>query len=401
MKNNNVYDKEFVERLIEVMSVQSSSYKTKDMRKFIKRKLREIDGVTMYSKDGNLYAVKGEIGDDEKYPCCVSHTDTVHDIVKEFKVYEQDGWLFAMDTHKLLQAGIGGDDKVGIFVCLEMMRRCDTIKCAFFRDEEVGCIGSSEADMSFFEDVGYVFECDRKGNTDFVTSISGELSSPEFQESIEPVIKDFGYKFTDGGLTDVDQLKDNGLDVCVANMSCGYYRPHTSEEVVSIYDVYNVSNMVESLINHLGCNEWHHYRPAYSSRYSNYGYDWYGDWCYSSKSKPGKYQGVGETHSLDSDKSRELVFNPETNQWVEIAKALNTDDIDTRCPSCQHELVGSSGVLWCDNNTCDSVECDILSDKIICTDCGDYEYENTNGDSSICQSCYWSMVEYKASKLWK
>ena len=37
-------------------------------------------------------------------------------------------------------------------------------------------------------------------------------------------------------MTDVEQLVDNGLDVCCFNMSSGYYNPHTDTEVVDYID---------------------------------------------------------------------------------------------------------------------------------------------------------------------
>ena len=347
----------FKQRLTEVMSVQSKSYKTKQMHKYIKRVLKEIDGVSFYSKDGNLYAVKGILGKDEYYPCCVSHTDTVHDFVKDFRVIEVDDWLYAMDYNRLVQTGIGGDDKVGIFLCLEMLRRFDTIKVAFFRDEEVGCVGSGVADMSFFQDVGYVFQTDRKGNSDFVTDISGELSSNDFQDYIESTIKKFGYSFTNGGLTDVDQLKSNGLNVCVANMSSGYYRPHTDEEIVSIRDVYNVVSMVENLISLLGCEIYEHTRPERTYG-SYYGRDWY--W--------GSYW----------DKTTDEDEDDETQ--------------DTRCPECHHEIVGEYNANWCYNDNCIVNDTTLEMCSEYCEECDDLLYKNDTG-STVCLSCYYEKIE--------
>ena len=43
------------------------------------------------------------------------------------------------------------------------------MKVVFFREEETGCKGSSEAVMSFFDDVRFVIQPDRKGNSDPVS----------------------------------------------------------------------------------------------------------------------------------------------------------------------------------------------------------------------------------------
>lgn len=61
------------------------------------------------------------------------------------------------------------------------------MKCAFFVQEETGCIGSGEADMDFFADCRFVLQCDRKGDSDLVTRISGmDLCSEEFLERVNP-----------------------------------------------------------------------------------------------------------------------------------------------------------------------------------------------------------------------
>ena len=126
-----------------------------------------------------------------------------------------------------MQVGVGGDDKVGIWIALQMLLKEDKIKCAFFHSEEIGCIGSSrKADMKWFKNVGYCLQADRQGSsTDFVNSISGKLYSKAFKKAVEPIITDYGYKESSGSITDVGQLAENGIGVCVANMSCGYYEP--------------------------------------------------------------------------------------------------------------------------------------------------------------------------------
>ena len=51
--------------------------------------------------------------------------------------------------HKRM-VGIGADDKNGIWICLKCLEDFKAVKCAFFVQEEVGRIGSSHADMTFF-----------------------------------------------------------------------------------------------------------------------------------------------------------------------------------------------------------------------------------------------------------
>ena len=84
--------------------------------------------------------------------------------------------------------------------------------------------------MSFFDDVRFVIQPDRKGNSDLITNIGySGLCSDEFIEAIEP--KKWNYKEESGLMTDVLTLKENGLGVSCINVSCGYYNAHSDEEI--------------------------------------------------------------------------------------------------------------------------------------------------------------------------
>ena len=67
--------------------------------------------------------------------------------------------------------GLGADDKNGIWIALKCLEQFPVLKIAFFKEEEIGCGGSSVADMSFFKDCRYCIQADRKGSSDLITSI--------------------------------------------------------------------------------------------------------------------------------------------------------------------------------------------------------------------------------------
>jgi tripeptide aminopeptidase len=273
---------DYKELLIDVLSVQTSSGQEDLMIEYIKEFVKNnVPDADIVIKDNNIYVTKGTTYSKGAYPCVVAHTDTVHKIHKDFKVYENKDIIFAFSNDECGQVGVGGDDKVGVWIALEMLISCDTIKCAFFHSEEVGCVGSSQADMEWFSDVGYVFQSDRRGHGDFVNSIGGkELFDKKFSKKISKVIKHHGYKETSGAMTDVEQLVDNGLDVCVANMSSGYYNPHTDSEVVDFYAAENCLLMIERLIEELGCEKYTNSefgKTSWSNQWNSYnGYGGYG-----------------------------------------------------------------------------------------------------------------------------
>jgi tripeptide aminopeptidase len=240
-----------------LLTVQSESYNSFRMFSFIVRFLKN-NKIDFYIYDGNIYATKGN--GDNGFPCIVSHTDTVHEIASNCEILEISGNLIAFNSETMEQIGTGGDDKIGIFICLEMLLNTENIKAVFFRDEEIGCAGSYAAYVPFFTDVNFVLQFDRKGNTDFVTNAAGtELSSKQFQQDIKEIVKNRGYNFFKyGGLTDVVALKEIGVNVCMANISCGYYEPHTASEWVSIKDVSNALNLCSEIVALIGGNYYSH-----------------------------------------------------------------------------------------------------------------------------------------------
>lgn len=58
---------------------------------------------------------------------------------KDFKAIETKDIIFGYSPGKRRFENPGADDKNGIFICLECLKKYDTIKIAFFREEETGC----------------------------------------------------------------------------------------------------------------------------------------------------------------------------------------------------------------------------------------------------------------------
>ena len=229
-------------------SIYSPSGKERKMVKFLCSYIRQLPGDISVSKDkfGNLYVVKGEA---ETYPCLVSHIDQVSHCnhSKDFKALETREIIFGYSPKNRRFENLGADDKNGVFICLECLKKYDAVKVAFFREEETGCRGSSEAVMSFFEDVRFVIQPDRKGDSDLITSIGySDLCSEKFIEALEP--EKWGYMEENGLMTDILTLKEKGLGVSCINVSCGYYNPHTDEEITVKKDLMKSLLFVEHII---------------------------------------------------------------------------------------------------------------------------------------------------------
>lgn len=234
--------------LIDLYKTFSPSGKEQEMKKFIIRWVKDNCRNTMVAKDGkgNLYITKGKA---TTYPCLCAHLDQVQKVhALDFEVCRSGDILFGYSKTFKSYQGLGADDKNGLWVCLKCLEKYDAIKVVFFVDEERGCVGSQKAVMSFFDDCRYVLQIDRKNGGDFISNIGGwtPLCSKEFIEAVQP--EKFGYKEESGLMTDVECLKENGLKVSAANISCGYYNPHTDTEFTLWSELQNCKAFVEHII---------------------------------------------------------------------------------------------------------------------------------------------------------
>lgn len=234
--------------LLDLYKTFSPSGKEQEMRKFIVWWVKENCRNTMVAKDkkGNLYITKGKA---TTYPCLCAHLDQVQKVhALDFEVCRSEDILFGYSKTFKSYQGLGADDKNGIWVCLKCLEKYDAIKVAFFVDEERGCVGSQKAVMSFFDDCRFVLQIDRKNGGDFISNIGGwtPLCSKEFIEAVQ--MEKFGYKEESGLMTDVQCLKENGLKVSAANISCGYYNPHTDTEFTLWSELQNCRAFVEHII---------------------------------------------------------------------------------------------------------------------------------------------------------
>ena len=232
--------------LKKLYAIHSPSGKEDKMIAFLVSYLKSLPGVEL-GKDayGNLYAWKGET---ESYPCIVAHLDQVQrNHPRDFRAIETRDIIFGYSTKDHSFCGLGADDKNGIIIALESIKKYDYMKVAFFREEETGCHGSSHAEMRFFDDCRYVIQCDRRGNSDLITNIGcTDLCSEKFIQDIDP--EHWGYKEGQGLMTDVETLKEKGLSVSAINISCGYYNPHTDEEITVKRDLEKCWRFVQHII---------------------------------------------------------------------------------------------------------------------------------------------------------
>lgn len=152
----------------------------------------------------------------------VAHLDTVHHKTPECLWYDdRDGSLSA-------PCGIGGDDRCGVYIILEILKQhnCSVLFC---EDEEIGGIGAEKFTKTklannLIGSFNYIIEFDRKGSND---AVFYDCVNWEFEDFIT---KQF-YKTAYGSFSDISVLAPY-LECAAVNLSCGYYNAHTTQEYV-------------------------------------------------------------------------------------------------------------------------------------------------------------------------
>lgn len=188
----------------------------------------------------------------------VAHLDTVHArLPKKIKYNKMQGSISSPQ-------GIGGDDRCGVYMILEIIRRynCSVLFC---EDEEIGGVGASKfteseiaKDLSF----NYIIELDRKGSND---AVFYDCDNYDFEKFIT---KEF-YKTAFGSFSDISFIAPF-LGCAAVNLSCGYYNAHMLSEYVVLNEMTNSINAVCKILERTTDEDVYEYIPAKRT-------SWFGD----------------------------------------------------------------------------------------------------------------------------
>jgi len=346
-----------------------------------------LGGVTTKDKYGNLYVTKGKA---DFYPCVVGHTDINQQKRDNVQIMTAYPWMFGFDTVRAEQAGMGADDKVGVYFAVHMFDLFDNIKLFFPKDEEIGLIGTYAADETFFADCSMLVQLDRNSyKNDLITYTNGiTVCSDEFVEAAKPIMDKYMYAKNNGSCTDIGGLKKYDAVNCVAmNVSCGYINEHSCEEVISIPHFENAINFGYELLK-MGVDKvWTHKAevPVYENTYfgSSYGSSYWNQESvfddvdintdYFTVITPtnarlllhvkNKEQNdyINELYpELQEEEQRALYLTHSAGEYEKYLEEVSQSEIDEclsdhTCPSCwSHISPDNSLLLYTTCSTCDS-----------------------------------------------
>jgi hypothetical protein len=330
-------DKDF---LLELFKIPAMSGKEDEVRKYIKSFLDELGVEYQEDNVGNVFRFE------KNKPLLMAHMDTVQDYADTILTN-----FIKIRGEVLSGYGvIGGDDKCGIYIILEMLRNGYDINFAFTVEEEVGGVGSRFLETNFNKELSsclYALILDRRGSDDIICQ-QNSYGTKAFEEKLEEIGKDFGYSPARGTFSDADQVDEY---VCSANLSVGYFNPHSKTEFVFIPDLEDAMNYTMTIVEKV--NEY--YQPE--EQWENY-------W----------YNGVKHSRKKRQRKSPTTTMYPyQDYYWDEFDKYF--DDDFAGANAAIEEEVNNMCVFCGTSKKGDLIYLNSLKEQI-CFDCARYLVED-------------------------
>ena len=222
-----------------------------DVKKYVANALNETHSYVV-NGDGYVFA-------QGSFPVLlVAHMDTVHQALPHLIVYNKTLGAISSPT------GIGGDDRCGIYMVLEIVKRynCSVLFC---EDEEIGGVGArkfTKSDVIDNLEFNYIIEFDRKGAND---AVFYDCENTEFTEFIT---KEF-YREAIGSFSDISIVAPE-LGCAAVNLSCGYYNAHTNDEYVVLADMdASIEAACKILERTTESDKFEYIEAAYNPNYAN------------------------------------------------------------------------------------------------------------------------------------
>lgn len=237
-----------MELLTQLYKITSKSGREDKIKSFLLDCLKDIQLKIETDSIGNLFITKGQA---DVYPCVAAHLDEIHIPCKR-EIIINDNTLYAVDE-MWNRVGCGADDKNGLWIAINLLRSEPILKVALFVQEEklgtiAGCRGANACNLSFFDNVKFILECDRKGAHDVVAIGKGDILLCDDKFIPQTILDKYDYQLVSGGKTDVVALKMRGLKIPVCNISCGYYNAHKNNEYTQFSELQNCLSFVKEIL---------------------------------------------------------------------------------------------------------------------------------------------------------
>ena len=223
--------------------------------------LKSYVGIKLLETHADVVTGDGFVYAQGKFPVLlVAHLDTVHKNLPNDIIYNTYTKEYSSPN------GIGGDDRCGVYMILEIIKKynCSVLFC---EDEESGAVGAkkfTQTELSKNLSFNYIIEFDRQGKND---AVFYWCANDEFEKFITKE----HFKTAYGTFSDISVIAPH-LGCAAVNLSCGYYKAHTTDEYVifsqmerNIGAACNILERTEDGV------KFEYVEASYGGRYGSYG----------------------------------------------------------------------------------------------------------------------------------
>jgi putative aminopeptidase FrvX len=235
----------FMKSLVELLQIQGDSGREGNVANYAAARLAQSQFEVHYDDYGNVLAERS-FGEGPVI-LLSAHMDTVEPFAPDREL------LWKGDTVRSSEGILGADDRAGIAILLEVIRRMNkerqfngTLKVAFTREEEIGRVGSSEISEDWLGNVDMAIVADRRNRRDIVTSCRWMPFCPEelgfFWEQAGKQIGMSDWMVCQGGISDAVTYAQQGIPS--VNLSCGYLHEHKEFEELHVPSALDTVNLI-------------------------------------------------------------------------------------------------------------------------------------------------------------
>lgn len=298
LKVNGKTRREFLaNKLVQLLYISGVSGDEDKVAKYLTREMESLNPDDFYVDSyGNLHT-KFIMGDGNGATIHLnSHMDTVAKCEADKRITISESGVYRAINSDGQYGVLGADDRAGIATILTILNFKDlldfngTIKVSFYREEEIGCVGSSNSDLGFLKDVDFSITFDRHGSSDIVIGGMGQpFACDEVGVWLDDLSRKQGFEFTpcEGGISDACTVSETGVNAI--NLSVGYYNEHTTNEYLVFDELHTSMRFGFEIISDLN-NVVHGFTSVPKEN------KWVKSWDYS-------YGGYSQTNTFPSDDS--------------------------------------------------------------------------------------------------
>ena len=224
--------------LLDIFRIPAKTGEEISITKFVQEFLVENKKDFVLDGNGLIYNISN-IGK----PLICAHLDTVQDVVdcslaKYIKV--RDDYIFGYGN-------IGADDKCGIYIILSLLKELE-FNFLFTPQEEIGGLGAQKFINKFgkkdLSHIPYALILDRRGCDDIICE-KNSYGTRDFEMALASIGAIFGYSPGSGTFSDADYISEV---LCSANLSVGYYNPHSKNEFAKLSEISVAREFVARII---------------------------------------------------------------------------------------------------------------------------------------------------------